>query len=775
MADTAKIAGTLTLSNGEPATFAVVYIESARKYCSSNEKGEYELSGVPYGKYYIEVKTIEAEPVKRLIEVNKPVVDLSFKLKANANFSLDEVVVWGKNEAHRLKEKGFAVNMIETGKLARQSIQTTELLDRTAGVRTRQSGGMGSKTEYNINGLSGHSVRIFIDGIPLRNYGASFSLSSIPPEQIERIEVYKGTVPAYLSEDALGGAIHIVLKKKLSRNNLSVSYSHGSFNTHQGSIDGGFRDKKSGFSVDASIYYNQTDNNYKVWGDDVFIVNSANQEIPVKAKRFHDGYESFGIRANAGFTDVKWADNLMFGFLYSDMNKDIQNGGTMKVVYGARRAGEEVKMGSLKYTKRNLAIRNLDLTSFISYTHGNTWLTDTVPYRYNWLGERESSKLPYTGEAGDATLNKDIENTIAGRTHLSYALHRRHRISVNYLYNHFTRDAKDPLLPEAEQQMTETRYLTKHILSFTSENDFFDERLKTSLFFKHYIQKARLADPEWVNGVLTSKKHKRSINHNGYGFTLSYSIRTDIRVQASYEKTLRMPENDELLGNVSHNINPTYTLSPEKGNNYNIGLMLGTFDIKRHQLRADLNFFVRDIQDMIRRGEPSSNDGNYGFENLGKVMSRGFDAEVGYNYHRRLFITQNVSVFNARFRLRTDKLGNPYAYYNKRIPNAPYFTANSHIEYVFADLFQKGSRLTLNYHFGYVHKFFRRWATIGRAGKAFVPTQNLHDMGVVYSFPTNKITISINAKNITDEQAYDNWALQKPGRAFFAKISYTIF
>ncbi|MCD7930525.1 MAG: TonB-dependent receptor plug domain-containing protein [Tannerellaceae bacterium] len=105
------------------------------------------------------------------------------------------------------------MGLIDAKKLEFQSIQTTELLDRTAGVRIRQSGGMGSDVQYNINGLTGNSIRIFIDGIPVRNYGSSFSLSSIPPAMIERIEVYKGVVPAHLSEDALGGAINVILKK----------------------------------------------------------------------------------------------------------------------------------------------------------------------------------------------------------------------------------------------------------------------------------------------------------------------------------------------------------------------------------------------------------------------------------------------------------------------------------------------------------------------------------------------------------------------------------
>ena len=168
--------------------------------------------------------------------------------------------------------------MVDLGKMEKQSRQATDLLDRTAGVRLGQSGGMGSDVQYNINGLTGNSVRIFIDGIPIRNYGASFSLSSIPPSMIERVEVYKGVVPGQLAEDALGGAINVVLKKKTLKN-LTTSYSYGSFNTHRWDLNGNYRDAKTGFTMRGSAFYNYSDNSYKVWGDQVYVTNPTTGKL----------------------------------------------------------------------------------------------------------------------------------------------------------------------------------------------------------------------------------------------------------------------------------------------------------------------------------------------------------------------------------------------------------------------------------------------------------------------------------------------------------------
>ncbi|TYA95672.1 TonB-dependent receptor, partial [Seonamhaeicola marinus] len=118
-----------------------------------------------------------------------------------------------ETEKRKTETKGFSVNLIETKEASLRNIQTNELLNTTVGVKLRQNGGLGSQVQYSLNGLSGNSVRIFIDGIPISMYGSSFNLNSIPPSMIENIEIYKGVVPGHLADDALGGVINIILKK----------------------------------------------------------------------------------------------------------------------------------------------------------------------------------------------------------------------------------------------------------------------------------------------------------------------------------------------------------------------------------------------------------------------------------------------------------------------------------------------------------------------------------------------------------------------------------
>ena len=779
-----SISGVIQFADGTPASDVVISLNSTNVLDVSDDKGKYQLVNVPFGEHTLLVKPFGANMKVMTVNLHASNHHLLIQLEESSGAKqLTEVQVNGKTRARQIKDNGYAVGVIETQAMALQSVQTNELLDRTAGVRIRQNGGMGSAVQYNINGLSGNSVRIFIDGIPIRNYGASFSLSSIPPALIERIEVYKGVIPPHLSEDALGGAINVVLKKsEQSDKMLTASYSVGSFNTHQANVSGKYRDEKTGFTAMASSFYNYTDNNYEVWGDQVFVSEPPTWHLQyVKAKRFHDSYRSYGVNADVGFTNVSWADRFMIGALVSDMDKDVQHGGTMEVVYGNRRTGQSTRMMNMRYDKTNL-IKNLHVNAFLSYTDADRWVVDTIPHIYNWLGNRIWNEVRNEyfswnvggGEAGRATLANNKERTLAGRTNLTYAFTKQHRINANYLHNRFTRDVIDPLLPRAEQELTETRFLTKQILGLSYDAYFLNDRLKTSLFWKHYRQHVSLKDPVRVNNTLTHLDVNKQVIKDGYGTALAYTVSPKLLILSSFEKAVRLPENSELLGNTSDNVVASYDLLPENSYNVNLGFNIGPFVNNGNVFRSDINFFFRDIRDMIMRGAENSATGNYAFENLGQILSRGFDLEMAYHYQKKFNVAFNLSLFNARYNLQYDKNGVEYSYYGDRLRNAPYFTSNTCAEYNFGSVFQKDSELKLNYNFSYVHRFFRNWESIGGAGKAVIPTQQIHDLGLIYTFPAQRFVLSMNAKNIFNAQAFDNWALQKPGRAFYAKITYQL-
>ena len=179
-----------------------------------------------------------------------------------------------------------------------------------------------------------------------------------------------------------------------------------------------------------------------------------------------------------------------------------------------------------------------------------------------------------------------------------------------------------------------------------------------------------------------------------------------------------------LLGKTTENVDAAYDLKPEKSMNLNLGVILGPVNYKEHRIGLDVNFFYRDIQDMITRSVSNSLTAEtYAYENPGKVLSKGLDAEMSYSYKRMINLSANMSIFNARFNLQYDEFGTQYAYYGDRLRNAPYFTSNINAEFNKKGLFQKKSHFTFNYNFGYVHEFFRNWESLGGIGKITIPRE----------------------------------------------------
>lgn len=784
-AQNGTLKGVIQMDNGEEVISATLQILNTEYRALSNEYGHFEIQNVPYGSYQLKITSIEIEPKIMGVIIDKEQQKITIKVK-QASSVLEETVIVGKTEASEIRDRGFAVSVIEPKNLELQSIQTNDLLDRTAGIRVRQSGGLGSEVSYNLNGLSGNSVKIFIDGVPIRNYGPSFSLNSLPPAMIERIEVYKGVVPVHLSDDALGGAINIIMKKKMT-NNFAISYSFGSFNTHQTDFRGNYRHAKSGFTINGSGFINYSDNNYKVWGENVNVqLAPGAANTPIVAKRFHDRYRSQGAKFDLGFTNVKWADRFMIGGTVSNMDRQIQTGQSMKVVYGNRHMESQTFVGNLEYVKRNI-FKKLDFSTFISYSQLNRVTVDTVDTHYSWLGRPTyyyNGNNPDIwvlggGESGRKSFLHDTDRTINTRTNVMYRINKNNTLTFNHMLNTFERASVDPMLPPAENAMREQRSYMKNIAGIAYENLAFKQKLRTTIFGKGYFMtrnaSLRTKTGTGPNQVVNLIETNMTTGNYSFGGAISYKVIKQLMILASAERAVRLPEANEIFGIVAENIIANPSLKPERSDNYNLGLEFNPYK-EKHNLIVRSNIFIRNTNDLILRYNQGGYDQNLVSGNIGKVFTKGVDAEIIYTYKRWLTFSFNGSIFDAQIHNTTldPQTGEPVLTNKSRLPNTPFFTMNYNFRIERPSLFMKGDLFIFHYNFMYVHQFLRRGTGIGGAGQTFIPTQLVHDTGVAYTFPKVRVTVSFDVRNLFNAQLFDNFALQKPGRAFFVKLTYTI-
>lgn len=776
-----SISGRLAFEDGSPVAFAYISIIKLKKYASSDGDGHFEILNVPDGLHEIEITSLEA--VKAVLNVQTNSSQLKIVLKRAEASVLNEVVVQGDTEKREIETKGFAASVIDTKEMSLRNFQTNELLDRTAGVRVRQNGGMGAAVDYNLNGMSGNSVRIFIDGIAISTYGASFSLNSIPPALIERIEVYKGVIPAHLADDALGGAINVVLKKSM-QNNLTASASYGSFNTQQANLSSMFRDKNSGFTVKASGFYNYADNDYEVSGKFVRNILANGRYDYVTAKRFNDAYRSAGGQVELGFTDVKWADQFFVGYNGSADYNEIQHGTYMSIPYKGRFTESEAHVGSLTYRKTNFLAKGVELLFTGMYSDRSQVVNDTVKWNYNWYGEKsiglqgDPILRPQGAQQGAPTINHVDRSITTFRAGVNYDLHANHRLVFSHSFFDIDRSERDDMRSLVEREFVGTRDLQKNISSLAYEMKAFDARLKTNLFAKYYQQKISKMDPVLVqqNGEAVRSENRVSSEKEttGYGIAVSYGVMHHLVLLMSAEKAVRMPSENEVFGSPGDNISENVNINAEISNNLNIGFRAGTYSRNVHKFSVSGTGFIRDTRDkIVQRINPRLNDAiqTNPYENLGKTKSIGFEAEVAYTYKNRFNVMINTSKFNSVFNTKLDPNGNVYSYYKQQLPNEPFFTINSTVQYTLSNLIVENSLLNLYYSFGYVDRFYTMWMEIEEFR---TPRQHVQDVGISYVFPDKKFVISADAKNIFDNRLYDNFAVLKPGRAFYLKLNYMI-
>lgn len=111
-----------------------------------------------------------------------------------------------------------------------------DLLKMVPGVHVREVNGKGQYTMVSVRGSTAAQVGVFVDGV-LFNLGgdAAADISTIPVHNVERIEVYRGYIPARFGGTFMGGVINIVTKRP-TKANVQASFGKSSFGGYKGSL-----------------------------------------------------------------------------------------------------------------------------------------------------------------------------------------------------------------------------------------------------------------------------------------------------------------------------------------------------------------------------------------------------------------------------------------------------------------------------------------------------------------------------------------------------------
>lgn len=762
------LSGRVVNLEGKPVLFAAVMVKGTTIGVYTDDLGCYKLSHVPSGEQELQVSGVTIQTVtKKIILDGKGTVTLPDIVVVDM-LELDQVVVVGKSEARRKQEQAFAVSVSDLSKAYNTSADLSGVANRISGIKVRESGGVGSDYTFTLNGFSGRQVKFFMDGLSMDNFGESFGLNNLPANMVERVEVYKGVIPVGLGADALGGAVNIITRK--TANYLDVSYSIGSFGTHKASVNGAYTDKKTGFTARVASFLNYSDNDYKVFAP-IIDLETGKKMGSQWVKRFHDGYKSLGVKLETGVTDRPYADYLLAGIIVSGNEKDIQNGVVMDLVYGERTANSLSVVPMLRYKKTNLLVEGLELGFTGSYSDVEYHSIDTVPRRYNWLGEWVPNASPASGERLRSQLHIDTREWRTN-TSLDYTVNKYHTVSLNHVYSGLTRKVSDVEDPANEYNKI-PQSIDKHIVGLGWMSKF--ERWNATLFGKLYEMKGRTytADSYTANMEKVTNRYLEW----GYGSAVTYFFLPKLQAKISYEKTFRLPEAFEMFGDNQEN-SRNADLKPENSHNVNLGSMYEFSFLKHHTLQLEVNFLYRDSKDFIHRElkQPSMM-----YVNLGNVLTKGVEASVNYSWKEMIRAGGNVTyqnIIDNRKTTPSQTIGgeeNENFNYRQKLPNIPYLFGNVFLGFEKKNLFTEGDNFTVDYYLNYVKDYYLSWPGLGaKDSKDMIPQQLSHDISLGYSLCGGRYNVTLECNNVTDEMLYDNFKLQKPGRSFMVKLRYNL-
>ncbi|MFR9627286.1 MAG: TonB-dependent receptor [Rikenellaceae bacterium] len=769
----------VSADSGEAVQFATISINESSQYaCLSDERGRFKLRA-PLGEQKIVASFIGYEPFETTFNVergeSKP---LKIELKGSSK-SIDKIVVNGESRSSRTNKTAYNVQSIEIGAMKNTSANITQAMSKMSGVNMRESGGVGSDTELSLNGFTGSHVKIFIDGIP-QNGNAAFSLNNIPAGFAERIEMYSGVVPIEFGADALGGVVNIITNKANNNNllNIDASYSFGSFNTHKTYLKFAQTIAKSGFSYSVNAYQNYSDNNYKVDNYVIYydilptgqVTSSFDaNDIVYGLERFHDKYHNETVIGSIGFDNTSWTDHFALSLNYSQYYKDIQTGTTQNLVYGEKYSEGTTLTPTLEYSKKDFFADGLDVRFVANYDSGYTHNADPATARYNWYGDSvEMNLTPSDSESKNRSLGTNLitkyvtsnnkhnftfSNTVTSTSRITRSL-----IDGTSVYDDYDVPQK------SNKSISGFSYLARPI-----------ESLEGTLFLKHFYQLSESLVEDETTGLESLERVPYS--KFGYGAALTYFIvPRHLQAKVSYERAYRLPTTTEMFGDNSLEVG-TYDLLPETSDNINLNLVYThTFNMK-HFLRLDGSLIYRDTHDYIIR--TASNDGSSAsYGNYGRVLTKGYSIIARYDYDRLLSVGGTFNNLNPRDAEKYVSEGSSQLNftYNMRIPNQPYLYGNGDITLNFYNIFSNHDQVSVIYDVFYQKEFALYWEAIGDSStKAKVPTQLSHSVVVNYAFQNSRYNFSLEARNFTDEDLYDNYSLQKAGRAFYGKFRVNIF
>ena len=171
---------------------------------------------------------------------------------------LNDVVVTATRSPKKLSEIGRVVYVIDSNQIIRSQGKTLpELLNTVPGITfSGAENAPGISSSIFLRGASTGNTLVLIDGFPVNNSSYidnRYDLNVFPLDQIDHIEILKGSGSTLYGSDAVAGVINIITKHPTQQGlKTNVQFAGGTYNTFNEAIGLNGKLKNTGIAINFS-------------------------------------------------------------------------------------------------------------------------------------------------------------------------------------------------------------------------------------------------------------------------------------------------------------------------------------------------------------------------------------------------------------------------------------------------------------------------------------------------------------------------------------------
>jgi len=212
-ADAAGLSGRVVDPSGKPVANAAVIVNGATAaplLARTDGDGKFAIASLEPGSYSVVASAPGLASSAQAVRIaNDATIEIALRISAFT----ETLVVSAAQIDQPLSRIPDSVTVIDGREIdARQQFTLASVLRSVPGLTLQQNGGPGTVTSLFTRGGESDYTLVLVDGVRANAFGGGLDLSQVPVQDVERIEVLRGSQSALYGSDAPAGVVQVVTR-----------------------------------------------------------------------------------------------------------------------------------------------------------------------------------------------------------------------------------------------------------------------------------------------------------------------------------------------------------------------------------------------------------------------------------------------------------------------------------------------------------------------------------------------------------------------------------